>query len=112
MNYIELSNPRLFSKLFMYIDTFPDYGADIIFNDLDINCKILSEYGNPTYPKYRVIIISVNKKCIDNFKLAMEKLKDKMLILGHKDYEEIANSIIEMTINGGKNNGRNSTKRN
>ena len=111
MNYLELSNPRFFSKLFMYIDTFPNYGADTIFNDLNINCKILSEYGNNMYPKYRIIIISVNKKDIDNFKLAMEKLKDKMLILGNKDYEEISNSIIKMTINGGKTNGR-STKRN
>lgn len=111
MNYIELSNPRLFSKLFMYVDTYPDYAADIIFSDLHIDFKILKEYGNPTYPHYRVIIISVKKKHINNFKLAIEKLKTKMLILGNTDYGEISNAIIEMTINGGEPNGTDSTKR-
>lgn len=101
MNYIELSNPRPFSRLFMYVDTFPDYGADQIFAEMHIDCNILTEYTNPVYPGYRPIIISVKKRCINDFKLAMEKLKNKMLILGNKDYEEIANTIVEMTLKEG-----------
>lgn len=102
MNYIELSNPRLFSKLFMYVDTYPNYGADTIFTDLGINHKFLAEYGNPYYTKYRTIIISVKKKHIEKFKLAMSKLKDKMLILD-KDYDEISKSIIDMVLEEGQN---------
>lgn len=112
MNYIELSNPRPFSKLFLYVDTYPNYVADMIFEDLGIHCKILTEYSNSLYPCYHVIIISVKKKDIEKFKLAMEKVKRKMLILGNKDYEEIADGIINMVVKGCENNGKPNSKRN
>ena len=100
-NYIKLSNPRPFSTLFMYIDRYPDYAADSIFNELDLNYKIRAEYENPEHPKYRTIIISVKRRQAKDFELAMEKLQNKMLILGEKDYEETSNTIIETILEEG-----------
>ena len=47
---------------------------------------------------YRLIILKVLRKDLDEFKAAMEDLKTKMLICGHRDYESHGGEMIEEVI--------------
>lgn len=51
---------------------------------------------------YCVVFCKVLKKDVERFEEALVKLKDKMLLLGHKDYPEACSEIAKMIEEGTK----------
>jgi hypothetical protein len=45
---------------------------------------------------YRIILCKVLKKDAERFEEALGKLKDKMLLLGYRDYPDACNEITKM----------------
>jgi len=101
MNYYQCRNFGIKYKLFFYIDV-REYLADKLFLDYKIPIKWTREFSHKDSP-YLVIFCKVPKKEIPKFEKAMEDLKNKMLICGHRDYEELC-KIIMKEITGGRIN--------
>ena len=76
----------LFYDKYFYIDT-PDYIADSIFYKHKIKIKFGDEYTKEN-EKYVIVTCKVRKKYKEVFEKAFEEVKNKMILLGHTDYEE------------------------
>lgn len=90
-NYIKLKNKHIFSVSFAYLDT-DGYLADELF----IKHKVHVKYGKEFAGKgsdYRVIFCKVKKSDEQNFLKAIHELKNKMLLMGHTDYEQAYGSL-------------------
>lgn len=83
-NYLEIKS--IIKKRYVYVDT-KDYKADSIIFGEGIKMKIIKEF-HIEGEKYCLIYCKVRKDDSIRFEVAMEKLKDKMLVCGHNDYEE------------------------
>ena len=51
---------------------------------------------------YRIVFCKVRKRDAERFEEAMEKLKDKMLLLGYSDYPDICSEIAKAIEEGMK----------
>lgn len=76
----------LLHNYFVYFDA-NEYLANKLFVEQKIRLKILLEYYVKDSPDaYRTIVCRVNKRHIDRFIGAIEKLSRNMLLCGHPDY--------------------------
>ena len=71
---------------YLYIDT-RDYIADSVFYKNEIPVHFGGEYVKDNEP-YIWITCRIRKKYQKKFEKSFEELKNKMLLLGHTDYEE------------------------
>lgn len=90
-NYWKLNGFSLFTIPYVYVDH-NSYLADTLFLQRKIIMKFKAEMARVDSP-YCIIFCKVLKRDIKKFEDALEKLKDKMLLLGHDDYVEICNEI-------------------
>ena len=93
-NFIDLGPCSLGRRrLMIYLDTKEYLGAGPLVQR-KVNVKHASDLVRDGEP-YRLVILKVLKKDLDGFKEAMEDLKNKMLICGHRDYESHGGDMIE-----------------
>ena len=90
-NYWKLDGFSLFMIPYVYVDH-NSYLADSLFAQRKIIMKFKEEMARTDTP-YCVIFCKVLKRDVQKFEEALEKLKDKMLLLGHKDYSDVCNEI-------------------
>lgn len=95
-NYISIKKASLRYQYFCFIDT-NEYLADRLF----INHKVRVHFQNEAYRPdidYVFIFCKVKKRDVSEFLEALEELKNKMILLGHSDYEtfciEAQNNIL------------------
>lgn len=90
-NYWKMEGFSLFSVPYVYVDH-QSYLADQLFVQNKVSMKFKQELGKENSP-YRLVFCKVRKKDIEQFETALGKLKDKMLLLGHRDYPEACSEI-------------------
>lgn len=93
-NYMELSSRSPFTRKFMYFDI-PEYKADDIFNEVGVLPKFEEEMVRDGTP-YVIIFCRVKKTEIHKFQLAMDKLINKMLLLGFEDYLDYCGDVFKL----------------
>lgn len=95
-NFVPLQGFSIFHNHYAYIDMSDNYKADLVFVENGLrHIKFIGDYAHKTIP-YSVILCKVRKKDDNLFRECMEKLKDKMLILGNTDYQEFCENLINM----------------
>lgn len=92
-NYMRFTDFSVFYTHFAYIDV-AEYYADDFIRKRKIHIKFGKEMTHPDHG-YRIIFCKIPKWQEHKFALAMEELKDKMLICGHTDYIDICKHITE-----------------
>ena len=80
-------------KLMVYLDTDDHYGIGPLHKH-GVRPKLKHVMTRPD-EKYRLVFLRVLKKDEARFVEAMEDLKTKMLICGHRDYETHGGELIE-----------------
>ena len=93
-NYWRMSDRLLFSVPYAYVDH-SSYLADQLFIQNKVTMKFKGEMTREGSP-YCIIFCKVLKKDVERFEEALGKLKDKMLLLGHRDYSETCGEIERM----------------
>ena len=96
MNYIDLGKSLLGGwEHYVYLDT-DEFLARSLFNRHGIHVKLdgVMERENELY---RLVALRVLKKDEELFLRAMEELKGKMLLFGHRDYDARGSRLIEIT---------------
>ena len=99
-NYWKMSDFSIFSVPYAYVDH-SSYLADQLFVQNKVTMKFKGEMTKNGSP-YCIVFCKVLKKDAERFEEAMGKLKDKMLLLGHKDYLEVCSEIAKMIEEGTK----------
>ena len=99
-NYWKMSDFSVFSVPYVYVDH-SSYLADQLFAQNRVTMKFKGEMTKNGSP-YCIVFCKVLKKDAERFEEAMGKLKDKMLLLGHKDYLEVCSEIAKMIEEGTK----------
>lgn len=90
-NFWKLSGFSLFTIPYYYVDH-KSYLADSLFVQRKIVMKYNGEMARPDSP-YCIIFCKVLKRDAQKFEDALGKLKDKMLLLGHRDYVDVCNEV-------------------
>ncbi len=72
-------------QIMVYLDTEEYLGAGPLGKH-QVHVKYQSDMVRDE-EEYRLVVLKVLKKDLDRFREAMEELKAKMLICGHRDYE-------------------------
>ena len=87
MNYIETRKllPSRY-RHFVFIDD-RNCSANHVFLKHELNAKI-RDVAICEQEKYQIVFCDVEKKDVLKFQKAMESLRDNMLILGNKDYDD------------------------
>ena len=99
-NYWKMSDFSIFTVPYAYVDH-SSYLADQLFVQNKVTMKFKGEMTKNGSP-YCIVFCKVLKKDAERFEEAMGKLKDKMLLLGHKDYLEVCSEIAKMIEEGTK----------
>lgn len=84
----------LFAVPYAYVDH-SSYLADQLFVQNKITMKFKGEMVKDG-SSYCIVFCKVLKKDVARFEEALERLKDKMLLLGHKDYPDACGEIAKM----------------
>ena len=71
------------------------YQADQLFVQNKVRIKFKGECAKADSP-YRIVFCKVRKRDVERFEEALEKLKNKMLLLGHRDYPDVCVEITKM----------------
>ena len=90
-NFWKMGNFSLFAIPYVYVDH-NSYLADSLFAQRKIAMKFKGEMTKIDSP-YCIIFCKVLKRDAPKFEDALEKLKEKMLLLGHKDYMGVCGEI-------------------
>ena len=101
-NYWKMSDFSLFAVPYAYVDH-SSYLADQLF----VQNKITMKSKKATTMKFKgemvkdgsaycIVFCKVLKRDVARFEEALERLKDKMLLLGHKDYPAACGEIAKM----------------
>ena len=88
-NYFILNNKSLFNRYtyLVYLDAL-GYSADRIFSKNGMSkIKFMREYYQLNKP-YIVVTCKIKTKELDIFNKCMEELKNNLLIMGYRDYED------------------------
>lgn len=85
-NYWKLREKSLFTDTYAYIDH-NSYLADQLFIQDRIKVRYKEELARDNSP-YCIVFCKVLRKEAARFEGALDKLENKMLLLGHKDYPE------------------------
>ena len=96
-NYWRMSGLSLFSVPYVYVDH-RSYLADQLFVQNKVIMKFKGEMAREDSP-YCIIFCKVLVRDVERFEEALGKLKDKMLLLGNRDYPEVCGEI-ERIIDG------------
>lgn len=95
-NYIDLGKAFMgVWEHYVYLDT-DEYLARSLFARHMIRVKIESVMGRED-EEYKLVALKVLKKDEEKFLRAMEELKGKMLLFGHRDYETHGGALMRMT---------------
>ena len=93
-NYWRMSDFSIFSVPYAYVDH-NSYLADRLFVQNKVTMKFKGEMRREN-SSYCIIFCKVLKCDVERFEEALTKLKDKMLLLGHGDYQDVCDEIGEM----------------
>lgn len=93
-NYWKMSDFSLFSVSYAYVDH-SSYLADQLFVQNKVSMKFKGEMATKDSP-YCIVFCNVLKRDVEKFEEALDKLKDKMLLLGHADYPNVCDEIAKM----------------
>ena len=93
-NYWKMSDFSLFAVPYAYVDH-SSYLADQLFVQNKITMKFKGEMVKDG-SSYCIVFCKVLKRDVARFEEALERLKDKMLLLGHKDYPDACGKIAKM----------------
>ena len=85
-NYWKMSDFSLFAVPYAYVDH-SSYLADQLF----VQGEMVKDGSS-----YCIVFCKVLKRDVARFEEALERLKDKMLLLGHKDYPAACGEIAKM----------------
>jgi hypothetical protein len=97
-NYWRMSDFSIFSVPYAYVDH-SSYLADQLFVQNKVTMRFKGEMARDD-SSYCIIFCRVLKKDVERFEEALERLKDKMLLLGHKDYPDACCEIAKMIDEG------------
>ena len=101
-NYISLKTPKLSKyKQYVYVDC-KDYLADDLFIKNAIAVKFKGDFTKDN-SDYIFVNCKIKKKDQDKFIKTLEELKNKMLIMGHSDYESFCEEHINRILNAANN---------
>ena len=92
-HYWKLKRFSLFYSYFAYLDT-DEYLADMLFHDHEVRVHYGAEYARKDSP-YLMIFCKVRKRNEDAFIAALEELPNRMLLLGHTDYLNYWDHLVE-----------------
>lgn len=90
-NYWKLRDKSLFSDTYAYIDH-KTYLADQLFVQNSIRVRYKGELAREN-SAYCIVFCKVLRKETERFERALDKLENKMLLLGYKDYSEACQEI-------------------
>ncbi len=82
-----------FHYRFIFVDT-KDYVSIRVFAAADIGVSHVRELIKRGSP-YRLIVCHVRKKDLDKFREALGKLRNNLMILGYRDYDEVCTELKE-----------------
>lgn len=99
-NYWRMESFSIFSVHYAYVDHC-SYQADRLFAQNKVRMKFRGECAKAKSP-YRIVFCKVRKRDAERFEEALEKLKNKMLLLGYRDYPDICSEIARMIEEGMK----------
>lgn len=99
-NYWKMSDFSIFSVPYAYVDH-SSYLADQLFVQNKVTMKFRGEMAKDGSP-YCIVFCKVLKRDAEKFEEALGRLKDKMLLLGHKDYPDACSEIAKMIEEGMK----------
>ena len=95
-NYIDLGKGKLGAwEHYVYLDT-EEFLARSLFLRHMVRVKVESVMGREN-ETYRLVAVRVMKKDEPLFRKAMEELKGKMLLFGHKDYLTHGGGLMDLT---------------
>ena len=98
-NYYTLEKFSLRYDYYCFVDT-EKYLADALFIRHGVRVNFQQEYQKAG-TNYLIIFCKVRKKEKEEFLAALEELKNKMILLGHVDYQEfcekLSKNILEKT---------------
>lgn len=92
-NYIKLKNIFLFSKLYVFLDT-ADHLYEQVLRNNDIMVSNIKEFYKENSP-FRLISCKVKKKDEQDFCREILQIRNKALILGYRDYDNMCRQINE-----------------
>ena len=90
-NYWKLDEFSLFTIPYVYVDH-NSYFADSLFEQRKIVMKFKGEIVRSD-SSYCIIFCKVLKRDVQKFEDTLEKLTDKMFLLGHRDYADVCEEI-------------------
>lgn len=90
-NFWKTDDFSLFTITYVYVDHH-SYLADSLFAQRKIAMKFKGEMSRFDSP-YCIVFCKVLKRDVKRFEDALEKLKDKMLLLGYRDYGDVCDEI-------------------
>lgn len=93
-NYI-LVQKHLFRSEYIFADT-EEYLADQLFKNEKIRVNFGKEYGHKE-EKYLLVFCKIWNKDQGKFFKAMEKLRNKMPLVGNVDYEELCKYVFSVS---------------
>ena len=93
-NYFKIRDLIPWRRTYFIVDT-EDYLADQLFIEKKISVYFGREFIKRDLP-YVVIEVKLQRKQEAAFLEAMEKLKRKMLLMGHTDYPELCMKIMNL----------------
>lgn len=97
-NYLQLKTSRLSRySTFAYIDT-NEFLADQIFVNKELSVKFLSHFGRND-SKYVIVFCKIKKKDKEKFLQSLKELNNKMLLMGHTDYESFSSKLFTAFLN-------------
>lgn len=99
-NYWRMSDFSILSVPYAYVDH-SSYLADQLFVQNKVTMKFKREMVRDDSP-YCIVFCKVLKKDVERFEEALGRLKDKMLLLGYKDYSNVCSEIGKMIDEGTK----------
>ncbi len=94
-NYLQIRGRRLFSPTYVFIDTKEHIFVNLM-NENSVSIKNVKESARPGSP-FRLIFCDVKKKDIGKFQDALNKLRNKALLLGYRDYDGVCEKLQNLT---------------
>ncbi len=99
-NYWRMRDFSIFSVPYAYVDH-SSYLADQLFEQNKVRMKFKGECVKAE-SSYRIVFCKVRKMDAERFEEALEKLENKMLLLGYRDYPNVCGEIAKMIEEGMK----------
>lgn len=89
-----------FYHYFLYVDV-PEYLADDLFSNEDVDVRFLREYEDPG-SDYRVIYARCRKRDTPRFLSAIDRLTNKAMLCGYPGYKDFCLDFFQGWLEGGQ----------